>query len=244
MRVLLILFVFLGISFQLDAQAEVTQRVYLKDGSVYIGHVLISTDTYVRFQTSYGEVYDIPENEIARIQKTSESRVYFKKGKGVQTKGLYGTYDFQLLFGQGFENPWDSAPSFRASMNASVGMGYQFNQYFSLGLDLGFTFFREHFVASPALEIRSYLYQGPVSPYVRLQGGYGFDLVGNPTPGDIGYTSGPMYHPAIGMRFASRSNSEVHLDFGYRFQHLTTEDVWFTERKVLRRLSLRMGILF
>ncbi|MCB0706317.1 MAG: hypothetical protein KDC34_13455 [Saprospiraceae bacterium] len=245
MRILFVLFIaLLGIQTQSTAQVEANQRVYLKDGSFLLGKVMETTDEQISFQTTYGAIYNIPQESIARIEQSKSSRTYFNKGKGVHTTGIYGAFDFALLFGQGFDNPWDDIPSVRVGLTASMGAGYQFTQYFGLGLDLDFTAFRNHLIACPSLEVRSYLHEGPVSPYVRLQGGYGFDLVGNPTPFDFFYTAGPMVHPSVGLRFASRSSSEFHIDMGYRFQHLTTEDVWFTDKEVFRRLSLRCGVVF
>ncbi|MBR9923218.1 MAG: hypothetical protein GYB31_20500 [Bacteroidetes bacterium] len=246
MRRITLLFLLIAIApaFLLAQETAETSHVYLRDGSFLQGTVLDSDKDQLTLQTTYGEVLHIPQEAVKRVQEGNYALTYFPKGKTAKAKGLYGTFDFQLLVGQAFDNPWDDLPTFRAGFSANMGLGYQFSQLFSTGLDLGFTAYRNHLVASPAVEVRSYLMQGPWSPYLRLQGGYGFDLVGNPAPWEFGYTKGAMYYPALGFRFASRSNTEFHMDFGYKFQHLTTEDVWFTEKEVFRRFSLRCGIKF
>jgi hypothetical protein len=127
-----------------------------------------------------------------------------------------------------------------------MSVGYQFNQYVSVGGGFGMDVYDKEYFPIYA-DFRGYILNSAVSPYYAFQAGYGISSdIFNLNSSNISHKGGAMLHPSIGVRFASFRKTNFILEAGYKFQYdkRTDERRNTVDKITYRRLALKVGLLF
>ena len=127
-----------------------------------------------------------------------------------------------------------------------LNVGYQFNQYLSVGGGVGMDIYDKEYFPVYA-DFRGYILNKKVSPYYAFQAGYGLSTdIFNLNSSNISHSGGMMIHPSIGLRFASFRSTKFIMEAGYKFQwdQRTNERRGWVDKIIYKRLSLKIGVLF
>ena len=190
--------------------------------------------------------------------------LYFTDGKYFRTKGYYNVLRIGSIWAK--EGTSNSSPPVRdQSVNGFSGLnimnmhGYQFNKWISLGVGAGIDIYnvnenRSQTFLPVFFDFRTYPFSNKVSPYLAVNGGYGFgvDIFDNfSETADEFYEGGWMVAPALGFRFASNRRGNFLLELGYRLQdtkaqYIIYRDFPLTLEKevVLKRVDVAFGWIF
>jgi hypothetical protein len=230
----------------LFAQTQTTiYHVYLKDGSFLKGYLKSEKGADPLLLVSLaGQEFRISQSSIDHIGEISTNQKVLKNGKTLTADGLYMTLLFGIMPGRNSDSFQDNIIIGANLINFS--MGYQFNQQISVGGGVGWDEY-DMSIFSLHADFRGFLNSKSVSPYYSLQAGYGIaaDLTDN--WGDrIELKGGPLLHPAVGIRFATRHKANFLLDVGYRFQwaERNNESRQHVDKIIFRRFDLRFGWKF
>jgi hypothetical protein len=203
-----------------------------------------------------------------------------------KVKGYYNTMQLNLLMGESRSAeriinyypeyysssilPVYSYPDTRdkLTLSPSVTMtnGYMFNKHWAAGAGVGFEIF-DHFLFPLFGELRYTLWNGKISPFLTMKGGYAFGnfklkhydhLTLNWVPyhiRDFGlrHYGGWMLHPEIGVKVPLDENNDLLLTASYLYQKTKSVarkdydkgqfDEW-EHKEELNRLSLGVAIMF
>ncbi len=239
---LLTIFIFLNfITWGQDAPPLKT--LYLKDGSFLLGHMIAERRDSYHWELTDGTQIIFQKDQVRLIEDQRDNFFHLKKGKIKRIRGFYGS----LMVGQLFEkkiNEWIE-PDHATSINVAVG--YQLNPKYAVGVGTGYDIY-ETPVIPLFLNFHGDLLNSTTTPYYRLSAGYGFTA---PTKDQkenqsLDQNGGILLHPSIGLKFHTRSNLAMLIDFGYRFQRYNRQFIWDVnpQRWTLQRASLRIGIEF
>ncbi len=232
-------------SLLLNAQTEtIIHHVYLKDGSFLKGKLLSTPDADpLILELNAGARMEIPQQSIKSIEAISTDQKVLADGKTLNPDGLY------KIFHTGFLLSRDEFGAFSSVLGlqvASMTVGYQFNKYLSVGGGLGWEVY-DMSIFSAHADFRGYYNEKKISPYYSVQAGYGIaaDLIDDWND-RIELKGGPLIHPAIGIRFASRKKTNFLLEAGYRFQWAERNDETRErfDKITYRRFSFRLGLKF
>ncbi len=240
---------------------ELTDVVYLKDGSVLKGLIVnYEQGATLKFRLQNGEEIVIIDSEIARIvQDVREPKA--------------NSYD-ELINGQAKAKPKEQVYNFKergfynatmlGSLNTRSGneykmglsfhnvSGFQFSRWLGIGLGVGIETYGtddDEVIYPVFAEFRGYFNKKIKAPYYTLSAGYGF-MTTNKKEFITEARGGWMLHPAIGLRFNAKKRSNLTADIGYKFQKAYfRRDFTFNGdieiRDVLyQRLIIRVGLLF
>lgn len=241
---LLSLFIVISISAQTTTEAEI-YHIYLNDGSFLKGYLLNSKeDDPVQLKTLAGDEFSIKQSSITSISKITTDQFILPDGRTINPDGWYKS----VLFG--FMPAW-SDDRFGSDVILGLNMfdfsmGYQFNQYASIGAGLGWDMY-DMSIFSIHTTMRGFMHKRNISPYYSLQAGYGIAAdLGNNWGDRWDLKGGPLVHPAIGLRFATRKKANFLLEAGYRFQwaERNNEGSERYDSILYRRLDLRFGWKF
>jgi len=243
------------------AKEELTDVVYLKDGSVLKGLIVnYEQGATLTFKLQNGEEIVIIDTEIARIvqdvrEPKSTSYDELMNGK-VKAKPKEQVYEFRE---RGFYNVMMlGSLNTRAGNEFKMGVsfhnvsGFQFSRWLGIGLGVGIETYGtdDAEVIYPVFaEFRGYLNKKIKAPYYTLGAGYGF-MTTNEKEFITEARGGWMLHPAIGLRFNGKKHNNLTADIGYKFQRAYfRRDFTFNGdieiRDVLyQRLIIRVGLLF
>jgi len=246
-----------------DAGKEIlTDVVHLKDGSVLKGLIVnYQQGGALTFQLQNGETITIQDVEIARIVqdvrepkagsydelmnkkakvKPKEPQVYAFKERGFYNAMMLGSLNTR------------AANEFRMGLSFHNVSGFQFSRWFGIGLGLGVETYGtddDEVIYPVFAEFRGYLSKKIKAPYYTLGAGYGF-MATNEKEFITEAEGGWMIHPAVGIRFSAKKNTNLMADIGYKFQkaHFRREFSFSGDievRNVLyQRLIIRVGLLF
>jgi hypothetical protein len=201
-------------------------------------------------------------------------------------KGYYNTMQVNLLMGksQSAERivnyyPYTSSSSFSSvysypdtrdkliiSPSVTMTNGYMFNKHWAAGAGVGFEIF-DHFLFPLFAELRYTLWNGKISPFMTMKGGYAFGnfklkqydhLYLNWVPyhiRDFGlrHYGGWMLHPEIGIKVPLDENNDLLLTAAFRVQKTKSVarkdydkdqfDEW-DHKGEFNRISLGVAIMF
>ncbi|MDZ4680683.1 MAG: hypothetical protein SH848_03555 [Saprospiraceae bacterium] len=240
---------------------ELTDVVYLKDGSVLKGLIVnYEQGATLNFRLQNGEEIVINDSEIARIvqdvrepKSTSYDELINGKTKAKPKEQVYGFRE------RGFYNAvmlgslnTRSGNEFKMGLSFHNVVGFQFSQWLGIGLGLGIETYGtddDEVIYPVFAEFRGYFNKKIKAPYYTLGAGYGF-MTTNEKEFITEARGGWMLHPAIGMRFSGKKHSNLTADIGYKFQKAYfRRDFSFNGdieiRDVLyQRLIIRVGLLF
>lgn len=240
---------------------ELTDVVYLKDGSVLKGLIVnYEQGATLTFELQNGEKILVQDAEIAKIvQDVREPKAnsYDELINGSKkAKPKEQVYEFKE---RGFYNAMmlgslntRAASEFRMGLSFHNVSGFQFSRWLGIGLGLGVETYGtddDEVIYPVFAEFRGYLSKKIKAPYYSFGAGYGF-MTTNEKEFITEARGGWMLHPAIGIRFSAKKRTNLTADIGYKFQKAYfRRDFNFTGdieiRDVLyQRLVIRVGLLF
>lgn len=236
--------------------------IYLKDGSVFKGSYLYSSDmNKIRINSGKNSMV-LDASEVDKISRMRPAREYagddIPEEYSVQPPRFFNITDAGLLVG----NP-DNSQS--APLVFGTAMFYNFYGNFSAGAGLGVEFLKETYVPL-SLNLMYKLKSTRVTPYFNLQAGYQVpvedsralyysvvpDYVSSsviwPGPWPAAQTElkakgGVLFNPSIGILSFNRFGYGFNMSVGYRFHRLRYSgendynlDIDFN------RLSVKLGV--
>lgn len=213
-EIILIALFFLCFCVGVQAQKELRDIVYLKNGSVIRGKVLeYDPQKTIKIKIVGETVLVYPSSDVLKIENKNLQNINEKRVSQtimVNTIGVFfATYGFRIF------------PAWGVGIDYTVG--YQFHRLFCLGGGLGVKLIYGSIFFPVYANIRGYWFKTSASMYYDLDIGYGY-----------AYSSGGIAYirPAIGFRFASTKRVHMALDIGCDIQTYTVFP------------SLRLGVTF
>ena len=241
-------------SLTLFAQKRNSDVVYLKNGSILRGTVvLIDPGKFIKLKTPDRNVWVFEQEKIDSIVRTSKVHI-------PQKNGYFNLTEIGVLAGNSAnykKNPF-------TLMNIS---SWKFENGFSTGIGVGVEFFNETYLPVVA-DFRYFIRKSGAMPFVSLQGGYSIPLGGTYTQQQIYYDSPVMWvssiyrppvpittdfsarggwlvNPAIGIQTPLNENLALTFSAGYRWmRHRYGKDDTYKLDVDYNRLSLKVGLLF
>ena len=154
----------------------------------------------------------------------------------------------------------------QSGFTAQTFNGVQLNEFVAVGATVGIDGYRKVTLLPLAVGWRGIVPTGGVSPYIGLDVGYGFAWLNDETDTEW-HKGGFMFNPVVGIRIKSNGNDRFSFSLGYKRQihtafvgqplmgsmtallrssaSLLPELVSLREdRYILRRMSVRVGMLF
>ena len=235
------------------AQENRATKIYLKNGVRIKGAILESTTNTainVRIENQiepvaikYNHIKKIKFRGYGNLNEEMDNRI--GSVPGLHLNSFYHEIRGGLLFGE--ENLDVSIHSLN---------GYQFSKYLGTGLGVGVNKFGNYVTLPIYATIKGYLKDGSVSPFYYGDIGYGFawDTNKNKDFYIVDDVQGGLYWQlGVGYQFNFYKSALV-LSLGYINQESSadyrtmnwwgTGDVEVSEKRLLRRVSFTVGILF
>ncbi len=200
-------------------------RIYLIDGSFFKGKVKNQGEKALFIQLENGDNLSLDYDIVsARVLVRKEQHI-LPKGKIIFTSGNYRVLDLNFLIGE--DETFFTKNGF--AVNASFSAGRRINDHLGIGLGIGFMK-SAYFLAPVFVDIRGALWQRNVSPVYNFQIGYGFPFTKRVLKNDARFLQrkgGFYFQPTIGLRFASRgqTNSVIAIGFNFQKNHYTYETI-------------------
>jgi len=232
--------------------------IYLKNGSIFKGKVLIQGEGAVRFQLrENGSILNINPENIKNIKKnisldhfqTTIDDIKKIKPNNFKTKGFYQSLAISLMTGF----PEDDVDGIKNGFGFRFVYGYRFNRWIAAGLGTGMNQYliTDNDKIIPVFaNFHGFINAKRISPMYNLDVGLGLGLYDSNFLENI--IPGFLFHPSIGFRLGSSESANTTIDMGVRFQNIT--DIFFVEdftgnyikEEINRfsRITIRLGILF
>lgn len=199
------------LSFDVNAQSQLQEVVYLKNGSIIKGIIIEQVpNVSLKIKTKDGNIFVFKIEEVEKITKEEIEKVSINgslKQKGFLNIDEVGA---SLIF-----NGSKTTPLFALhTIN-----GYLFNPHVFLGFGAGIEADEKTAIIPLYLETRTFLSKGAISPYFGLGGGYGLMYINQGSN-----EGGPLGHVLAGCKFSMNSTAAITLSLGYRvfqFQQTT-----------------------
>lgn len=232
-RYILFCLLFFLTNFSFSQQAEVTNTIYLSDGSVLVG-------TLLENENDNEKILKLKDGTILHLLKTSIVQIDPAKAK------RYNVSDHQNKFGNsglynlnyvGVNGGIRESQSSSIGFHISSSVGYMLNKYIGIGIGVGvdkfdfealnnaIPFYNNNISeVSPItciypvfLEARGKLFGENTAYYYSMNVGYGFvnkneDLQVRQAHGGV------MFHPAIGICFGGKKHFNLCIDMGIKYQ--------------------------
>ncbi len=237
---------FVGIFATTYAQnPNMTQTIYLNDGSVLKGTILNPTDAEViQVKLTSGQLIELEGSSIDKIKEGKANLTYVKDGKAIKEKGYFSDLTMGFLMGQETYSDIDNI-YLNWGFNLHTIHGYKFNKFIAIGVGTGFDVYGGFDIIPLYASFRSYPFSKKVSPYFGWNGGYGFapEFLNNNSSDEKG---GFLSHPLVGLRFASIKGNNFFLELGQKFQFASRESNWGNSKDdiVFMRTSVNFGWSF
>jgi hypothetical protein len=204
LRTLLIAVLLIAV-YSKHSTAQKYSEIYLKNGSIIQGKISENCpDSIIKIKDKCGNLMVYKYEEIQKIQNDNVKPTYIESQPfqiGLKT-GLYA-----------FGGSYDTGGGLLISGT------YKVNDYFSAGIVSGIEYF-DIPVLPVAAEFQADIYKRKTTPYIYVNGGYGFKLISDEKNEEyiVEYTGGIMFGTGVGIK--KRFSSEFALTFsvGYRYQ--------------------------
>lgn len=234
MRKLLVLCIVLLGCLHAYPQGRIIESVHLKNGSIIKGVVTEQIpNQQVTIRTADGSTFVYSMDEISKITKEEEpSKSPFKlSNKEYDLKGSRFLVGFGYWAG-GYKGP-----------ELYFTYGYQFNRYLFAGGGTGIHYMTDYSTVSIPVfaDVRGYLLNGPIAPFVALRLGYKFNTKEAPRHAKKG---GFYCNPFIGVRFMTTKKQAVSLGIGYSIQKVSFDEEWGDSSGDMNGFSIKIGYEF
>ncbi len=247
----LILTIFFSLT--LFAQGRKRDLVYLKNGSIIRGTIILQDPgKMIKVKTPDRNLWVFAYDQVDSIARVV-------KVKSPQKAGYFNLTEIGVLAGNSANYKKD--PFAFLNINS-----WKFENGFSTGIGVGVEFFEETYLPVVA-DFRYYIRNFGAMPFVSLQGGYSIPLGGTysqqvyysspvtwdvlaPRPPvmtttDISARGGWLLNPAIGIQAPINGNLALTFSAGYRMmRHRYGKDDTYKLDVDYNRLSLKVGLLF
>lgn len=203
-----IVFCFMAIFYSFS-QGQMRDVVYLKNGSIIRGIIIEQVpNKSIKIQTRDENIFVYQMDEIEKIgkERTTSNNSFKKVLNSDKSYGLIGYRGFVEF---GYTTGDDGC------IQLTTTHGYQLNPYLFVGGATGVNYFKEsESVLIPIwADIRGYLSDGPLTPFIGLRVGYSIDVM------DHEGGSGSYWSPSIGVRYMIGERTGLNLSVGYASQH-------------------------
>ncbi len=227
---------------KLIAQQRV--EVELIDKSIYSGPVYQSIDSMGVHVMIEGSEVVIPHHRIRNIRFIDSGKSKKLKDSIVWEveKGYYHTFGMGLSFG-------NATPG----LTAGLINGYQWNRFIGTGIGVGYEMMDDISTIPLFLELKGFVKRGKVTPFYFLRPGYGILHNANVSMENRSEQGGKYWHAGVGYQFnfedASMAISIGHLGQDALIKYSYTDwwsgdDTYVTEKRMKRRIALRIEITF
>ena len=199
-------------STMIQAQSNLQDAVYLKDGSIIRGTILEQIQAVsVKIETADHSVMVIKMAKIEKIVKEPPSTV---NAVPKENSGLLRGYLGMINIGYGIGVGQDSKGTDFAKFDFING--YQFNPYLFTGFGTGLRYYFDNgqnsLVIPMFADIRAHFSDSFISPYIAIDLGYSLEA----TPQFQGF--GFMINPSIGATFKTGKYVALNFGVGYILQ--------------------------
>jgi hypothetical protein len=244
---ILVLIFFLAIGWAGLSAQPVSHVVYLKNGWVLHGKVLLNTVDSFKIETCCGNIFVFKPSDVVTIE-TEPTKSHQKKTQGdlSQSKnGIYNLNSFGLIFGKSdvMESP---------GYSLKTQIGYQFSNYAGLALGVGIEKYNIETVPV-FVSFKSELMKRENTPVIALYLGYAFPMKNNNSSGyyENSYKGGLCAGFDVGICSYKTQNRALYLSAGYQYQHLVEKSstIWYTNSVTknsydFNKLVVKIGYLF
>lgn len=235
---------------QLNAQNKelYKDKVSLVNGSILYGQILnYKIGDKVELKLLNGSILNFEDTFVKKIEIYSPGSNKEKKEYNFKSNTIYSYFGFKIMPGN-YENL--NVP--KSGIGIDYSLGYRTNEYVSIGVGVSvetYNYGFGEFLIPIYLDYISFLKKKNISPFLRLQAGYGFVY----STGDnvIDSNGGLMVNPAIGIRFTGNSDVNYSFDLNFKYQKanfVVNTTNWRSQISyidiIFRRLSFRFGVLF
>ena len=241
LKALLLVLCLTSYAARLQAQKNMEDVIYLKNGSKINGIIMqLIPDSTVRIKQTDGSVWVFPMKEVDMIDKEIKNKY---KANIADAKGYRFGIDAGILIGAGDNQ--NNAP-----LSIQMLHSYHLNTYNSIGLGAGLEFFHTPRVPLFA-DVRHYFNRHYYAPFFFLQGGGSFPL-GSGEIDNSGYNykgkTGFMVNSGVGFLFPMNEKSALSISISYRYQNLqfardNSMLPDYTRIEKMNRLNLRIGLI-
>jgi hypothetical protein len=245
----LVFFIFISVS--LFAQSGKHDVVYLKNGSIVKGSILVlDPEKFVKLKTRDHNIWVFEMKQIDSISRPVKAKTPLKTG-------YFNLSELGILAG----NTSNAKRAPLTLMNVNM---WRFENGISAGLGVGVHFFNETYLPVVA-DFRYHLRRSGPVPFASVQAGYSIPLGGTynqqyyyaydsrssiypgPTPGNqnVSARGGLLVNPAIGIQTQINENFALTFSAGYSYlRHRYGKEEAYALDVDYNRLSLKIGLLF
>ncbi len=233
----------LAFSLTADAQKNMEDVLYLKNGSILRGQVIDQTDSIIRIRLIGGSELVIDTKDISN--RTSEKALKPPKYFHNKDKGIYSLSSIGLH--HDFESNLD--------LLIETSLGYQFHPRIAVGVGANLTSYYGNSFIPVFGEIRGeILPKNMVTPIYYGSAGYGFKL--DRLDEVWGYEDNGLYYAyGLGVKIKSQSSLNFTFSVGQQVQEFThtwftrgngwdTEDRFVTTEILYSRIQFKFGLGF
>lgn len=250
---ILILTLFVSLSLTLFAQPGKHDVVYLKNGSIVKGKILVFDPVHsVKLKTKDNNIWVFEMSQVDSIARP------VKTGTSIRT-GYYNLTEMGILAGN--SNNSEKAPFTLMNVN-----NWQFANGLAAGIGVGVHFFHETYLPVVA-DVRYFLRKQGTLPFVSLQTGYSIPVGGEytqtyyyasdvmtkpaiwpgptPTEQDVSARGGFLVNPSVGFQTQINENLALTFSAGYAYlRHRYGKEESYKMDVDYNRLSLKIGLQF
>jgi len=226
-------------------------RIILPGGNLLEGSIIDTVDAEFVYLSLLGSdsTIRIPVGLIEKIEVDSKGKRMLVNGRTIPASGWYGGVSLGFLSGQSYVLYSETK---RESVSLDLEAGYYVRPWLTVGAGVAIDYYDE-WILPVYVQSRVFLTRWANSPYLRLQVGKGIAVERVVDRADYDKSSaGWMWQPGLGFRMASRRNSNLSAEVGYKFQRFTADyqylnDWWAwreAERITYKRFVVRIGLTF
>lgn len=230
--------------------ANCTDKVFLKDGSVFVGQISAYSDDLVIMKTKTGLDLELKKSVIKKIRQNCKSAGKAPATVDYTRAAWYHHSRLGFLPGLNWRNET------QVGLFLQHTSGIQLSKFLGVGLGLGVDVFEPEgpeVITYPVFaEVRGYFLSKNITPYYSLAGGWAFagknfwdNGFGSQSP--TGWKGG--WHGQVNLGY--RLGEHFTIDLGVRFQRKEMDwtSAWNpgetgTNKILNRRLQLNIGLLF
>lgn len=211
-------------SHQVFAQESTKDIVYLNDGTILHGCILeFNPKSKIKVEIEGGNIVTYKSSRILKIEKAKSTVITekTKKKRELQIdkeKGWYHSFAGGNVFSIYISSLRSDEMLENSKLLVEYTFGYQFNQYFSVGANIGWTGgLNQVSFTQVCANFRGYFLKTPTKLFYDLNVGYGMSV--NELIGSSDMFGGLHLHPAIGVRFPSTRKGNFIISLGCMLQY-------------------------
>jgi len=190
------------------AQNNTQDVVYLKNGGIMRGTLLeMIPDSLLKIQTADGNVFVYKMSEIKKYTKEQGINVVNTPPKDTTglKRGYYGVFEY----GNGMTFGYANSPF---TNKISIVNGYRICPWFAVGAGFGIRAYLEQGLFIPVyLDLRTNFINRKTSPYIAIDGGYGFQTSEE-------YEGGTMFAVTFGVCSKLKDRFALNMGLNYELQ--------------------------